>query len=738
MKLRYLFFLFLLPSVILCQTSNISGIINSYVNVTSIGSQFVIVMSATGFNINDRVLLIQMKGATINTTNTSAFGTILNYNNAGNYEFATITSIAGSTITFANPIIRTYSPSDFVQLVKVPTYTNVVINGLLTCLPWNGTIGGILVFEASGTITLNANIDVSGNGFLGGALSNGAITSCLGDTFDFVLPSTSLAAARKGEGIVDPNLSMADAKGAYANGGGGGNDCNAGGAGGGNYGLGGHGGDDKVNVSCPPFYYENSGGHPGKNLQYSNSANKIFLGGGGGCGHQNDGAGTAGVSGGGIVIILGSSITGNNYYIKSNGSDNNIIAGIDGQGGGGAGGTVLLDACAINSLNVSVTGGKGGVDNFTGSDCHGKGGGGAGGIIWVSSSIAGITAFLTGGLPGVFTSPGSLCYGTSNGATAGEVGGTLTGLVIPGASALSNSSHIIDTSVCLNSAVQLSAPTAASYTWSTGSNSSSISIASAGTYWVQALQSNGCLGVDTFKVKLILLSQYDVLRDTSVCAASSFSLNASASHASSYTWSDGTHNSSTTINNSGIYWVDMQIDQCTVRDSAKISLVKQPVINITRDTSLCLNPIVLQIKNPIGVITWSNGSHLNQITVTNPGIYYVSLSDSGCTNKDSINVKQIPGINSLIIPNIFTPNGDGLNDFFELTNSNLIIVKEFTIYNRWGKAVYSITNSVVKWDGRQNGNIIDDDTYFWVGIFNDLCDPSKKDNKQRGVITIVK
>src|ERR1035437_5066386 len=102
------------------RSQNISGIINSYTGVTSVGSQSVSVVSSSGFNTNDRVLIIQMKGATINTANSPVFGTITSYNDAGNYEFATISSIAGTTISFVSPLIKTYTATGFVQLVKVP------------------------------------------------------------------------------------------------------------------------------------------------------------------------------------------------------------------------------------------------------------------------------------------------------------------------------------------------------------------------------------------------------------------------------------------------------------------------------------------------------------------------------------------------------------------------------------------------------------------------------------------
>jgi len=432
LKYKFSLLLTLLGFCLASQNTTISGIINSYAAVTAVNCQSVMVSTTSGFSSGDRVMLIQMKGAIIDSTNTPAFGTILNYNGAGNYEMGTIQSISGTTITLVDSIIRPYNISGAVQLVKVPVYGNVTVTGPLTCLAWNGTTGGILAFEAYSTINLNADIDVSGKGFRGGTLFNGSLVNCLGDTANYFLPSGTLSTAHKGEGIVNYKASRADGKGANANGGGSGHDCNGGGAGGGNYGRGGHGGDSKCNVSCPPYFYQNSGGYHGKPLVYSNTLNRIYLGGGGGAGHQNNSGGSPGTNGGGIILIKTDTINGNGFYVRSDGINNTLIANIDGQGGGGAGGTILFDSKIYSSLNVSVVGGYGGVDNFTGTDCHGKGGGGGGGILWTSSPIiSGITKYLSGGSPGIFTSPGSYCYNTGNGALAGQPGIAIIDLIIP-------------------------------------------------------------------------------------------------------------------------------------------------------------------------------------------------------------------------------------------------------------------------------------------------------------------
>ncbi len=500
------------------QNSNISGTINIYTPVTSILCNGVTVSSSSGFSAGDRVLLIQIKGATIDSTNTSSFGTILNYNNAGNYEFATVASVSGTTIYFVNEVLRTYTVSKKVQLVRVPQYVNATVTATLTAGAWNGSSGGVLVFEASGTVTMNANMNVNGLGFNFGAASVNYYSGCSSMNYYYTIASGM--SGQKGEGITSLNNSLYGAgRGALANGGGGGNHVNSGGAGGGNYGAGGHGANQWDGCPILPI-----GGDGGKSLVYSNAQNKIFFGGGGGGGHQNNSAGTAGGKGGGIIIIRAASITGNSYSITANGNSA-PIAGIDGSGGGGAAGTVLLDAATFTSLNVSANGGAGGNNNSTGS-CHGPGGGGAGGIVWVSSSMTGITATFTGGASGILNNPGSPCYNSSYGALPGGVGSSLTGLVLQeGTVPFSLVTVSPDTTICSGNSITLTANGAVTYLWNPGAmtgSSVTVSPSSTTTYTVTG---TGALCSDMATVQVVVMPVYTVNNPQTICNGDIYSVN---------------------------------------------------------------------------------------------------------------------------------------------------------------------------------------------------------------------
>ena len=136
-------------------STDIEGIVNDYAVVEEIiegCADQLEIDDTTPFFPGDRVMIIQMKGAVINMENSANFGNIISIENAGNYEFATVSNIIGNTIILNEKLNKNYSPADVVQLVRVPVYDDVNIIGELTCQPWNGSTGGILALEVNGTL----------------------------------------------------------------------------------------------------------------------------------------------------------------------------------------------------------------------------------------------------------------------------------------------------------------------------------------------------------------------------------------------------------------------------------------------------------------------------------------------------------------------------------------------------------------------------------------------------------
>jgi gliding motility-associated-like protein len=172
-----------------------------------------------------------------------------------------------------------------------------------------------------------------------------------------------------------------------------------------------------------------------------------------------------------------------------------------------------------------------------------------------------------------------------------------------------------------------------------------------------------------------------------------------------------------------------------------IHVMPYPAINLGMDTAMCPGsaPITLadqiNIGNPLASWHWNTGETTPSITVNQPGLYYSTVTLEGCSNSDSVLVANDCYI---AVPNVFTPNGDGVNDYFFprqfLTSGATNFSME--IYNRWGQQIFSTTNTEGQgWDGKFNGVIQPEGVYIYI------IDVTFKDGKHehhQGNVTLMK
>ena len=390
------------------QVSFIQGIVNRYYQVVEVlpVKACIRVTNPTGLAHNDRVMLIQMKGASINTGTGSNFGDTTSLNDAGNYELGTVCDVRGDSVFLVYLLLNSYDVTGKVQLVRIPQYYSATVTDTLKAASWNNVTGtgAVLAISVQEDLTLNERIYADSTGFRGGSY-RGSGTGCSNSPGANLYAYNGAAAptqdgAYKGEGVVDLAAGLTGGRGAPANGGGGGNNHNNGGAGGANLNAGGKGGGNSSSTGC----FRSYPGEGGKALSNYGGI-KIFLGGGGGAGHVNNGtaASKGGGHGGGIIFIDTKNLLGNGYSISANGQMGNPAAS-DGASGGGAGGTILLKASNyIGVTNISANGGTGGTedDGININRCYGSGGGGSGGAIYFSGAAPAVPITMNAGNAGL-------------------------------------------------------------------------------------------------------------------------------------------------------------------------------------------------------------------------------------------------------------------------------------------------------------------------------------------------
>ncbi|HYH97927.1 OmpA family protein [Hyalangium sp.] len=423
----------------------------------------------------DVVFIIQMQGASIDTSDSPSYGTVTNLNSAGLYEFASVLRVQGNTLFLAcSGLKNSYTQAGRTQVVRVPQLSNLTIEsgGTVMAKPWDGQSGGVVVLHVAGITSMSGPIDVTGQGFRPGVRDNSSASATTQVTL--YRSNDETLGAEKGESIAGHGTDYAAlggrfGRGAPANGGGGGNSHNAGGGGGANGNSGnvwrGQGVMTSTVVGAAawaldPAYGANGnartndsgGGRGGYTLSAANAdaltagpgnaawagnnraavgglgghpvdndpTSRLFLGGGGGAGDGNNNASGDGGSGGGLVYLISTTVNGSGaIFANGRSAQSTTNPHNDGVGGGGGGGTVVVLSSDVSGISVYANGGLGGRQLITTLEAQGPGGGGGGGYIALSSNT--VTTSVVGGDSGSTTST-ALTEFPVNGATLGAAG----------------------------------------------------------------------------------------------------------------------------------------------------------------------------------------------------------------------------------------------------------------------------------------------------------------------------
>ena len=208
------------------------------------------------------------------------------------------------------------------------------------------------------------------------------------------------------------------------------------------------------------------------------------------------------------------------------------------------------------------------------------------------------------------------------------------------------------TTFCQGGSVSLSANSGASYLWSNGATTQTISATSSGSYTVTVTNASGCSTTSLpVAVTVNALPNANILpgANVNVCAGSSVML--STGSAAAYSWSNGATTPTISVNAAGTYTVTLTgSNGCTATSApTTVSVVSLPAAQITASgaTSICQGSTVsLTASTGTGYsYLWSNGATTQTIAVGASGAYSVSVTNNGCTSTSqatSVNVVPVP------------------------------------------------------------------------------------------------
>jgi gliding motility-associated-like protein len=294
-----------------------------------------------------------------------------------------------------------------------------------------------------------------------------------------------------------------------------------------------------------------------------------------------------------------------------------------------------------------------------------------------------------------------------------------------------------DSTYCPGLGTSLRAYGATEYTWSNGSTSDSIKVrAPGGTFWLLGLSSTGCVS-DTVYKKITEEPDWAFIKqgDSIICGKKSVTL--SASGAVRYLWNNGITKDSIVASASGTYSVKgANARGCIKSLTYNVMAYPLPKVDFSfspdeldsrHNTLNCKLPAQTDVKYVwnMGDGSSAAGSAIqHEYNISNNLLQYtVSLTAKtihGCKDTSIRIVDVVP-----FIPNVFSPNGDGINDVF-MPDFNLEIV------DRNGLQVFKGNTG---WDGKHSGQPADPDTYFYLINYKDS---KNMIHARKGYVTLVR
>lgn len=274
----------------------------------------------------------------------------------------------------------------------------------------------------------------------------------------------------------------------------------------------------------------------------------------------------------------------------------------------------------------------------------------------------------------------------------------------------------------------------ATYLWSDGSTGPTLTVNVDGEYWVEL--SNSC-GMDQDTISFVFSDNPSLNfgPDRNLCEGESFFLDATNPDAS-YIWQDGSTQPDYVVTQTGQYYVDV-VNPCGIRtDTIDFLFSPNPVVNLAEDTSACRgDPVTLDAGAGFAEYRWQHGPSDQTVEVFDERTYRVTVRDTnGCEGVGEISLFHETCLYGLYIPSGFTPNGDGINDFFFATENNVTLTR-LRIYSRWGQLIYQFDSASDTWDGTIDGQPIQEGVFTWVAEAVDFR--NEKFTKQ-GTITLIR
>jgi gliding motility-associated-like protein len=210
-----------------------------------------------------------------------------------------------------------------------------------------------------------------------------------------------------------------------------------------------------------------------------------------------------------------------------------------------------------------------------------------------------------------------------------------------------------------------------------------------------------------------------------------------------YSWSNSSSTGSVVVTNGGTVTVS-NTNACGTSSAITVVNVTNLNADFTANPVSGTLPVVVSFTNNstgANSFAWNFGNgnsassqNVSAETYSAVGVYtvYLTAFNGSCSDTYSLIINVFNEETTLVVPNVFTPNGDGSNDVYRISGKN---ITEFncTIYDRWGLQMYYWDDIRNGWDGTNGNKMVPDGTYFYIIHAKDL---DNKEIKRQGFLQL--
>lgn len=272
-----------------------------------------------------------------------------------------------------------------------------------------------------------------------------------------------------------------------------------------------------------------------------------------------------------------------------------------------------------------------------------------------------------------------------------------------------------DTAICQSQTLLLNPSISGNYLWQDGSTATQQTVTQAGLYWLRVSRGS-CQYSDSIRIGIDAMPLLHLPSDTILCNQSTLLLDVKQPDTvSSYSWQDGSTQSNYVVKQSGTYIATVTKNSCLTSDTCIVSYQYTPKINLGNDTTKCIEETIkLNAGFPGARYRWQDNSTSSMYTVATAGSYYCTVYDYCGNASDTINVKEQVCECDVAIPNAFSPNGDGVNDYFRPYFNCITNYYHLYIFNRYGAIISDTYDANTLWNGTYQGQKASVGTYFYI------------------------